>query len=413
MTINDHDQSILRPLAEQWAGIAALPVHKEKAELWRQCNDLEKARPMVWITEIPWHEFDDPFLTFRCEDEFCRWVEQFFRRNLYQWNHFPADMILEPCFYMPLVIHDSDFGIQTDEQTIEQHAGGRGIHAHEYHPVITEEKDVAKIRDPVLELDRKATDARYEALTDCFGDILPVKPCGICTIWFSPWDELITWTGVEEGLINLALKPDLIHAAMDRLVNAHLARLAQWEQLNVLCVREANYRVGSGGFAYTKDLPAADFNPDRVRPVDQWGCAAPQIFSEVSPAMHEEFALQYERRWLEKFGLAYYGCCEPLHHKIDMLKNVKNLRKISMNYKVNVDTAVRNVADRYVFSYKPNPASVAVDNWNPEAVRQDIKTVLDKAQDCIVEIILKDISTIRQDPRRLEEWERIVMDLVT
>jgi hypothetical protein len=27
--------------------------------------------------------------------------------------------------------------------------------------------------------------------------------------------------------------------------------------------------------------------------------------------MHEEFALQYEKRWLERFGLTYYGCCEP------------------------------------------------------------------------------------------------------
>ena len=57
MVISSHDKTILRRLAEQWAAIAALPVHKEKAELWRRCNDLEKVRPMVWITEIPWHEF--------------------------------------------------------------------------------------------------------------------------------------------------------------------------------------------------------------------------------------------------------------------------------------------------------------------------------------------------------------------
>ncbi len=44
---------VLRKLAEDWAGIADLPVHKEKACLWQKLNDLESERPMVWINEIP------------------------------------------------------------------------------------------------------------------------------------------------------------------------------------------------------------------------------------------------------------------------------------------------------------------------------------------------------------------------
>ena len=50
------DREILRALASELAEVAALPVHAEKAELWRQLNDLESSRPMVWINEIPWHE---------------------------------------------------------------------------------------------------------------------------------------------------------------------------------------------------------------------------------------------------------------------------------------------------------------------------------------------------------------------
>ena len=38
--------------------VAALPVHREKAGLWRKLNDLQSARPMVWINEIPWHEMN-------------------------------------------------------------------------------------------------------------------------------------------------------------------------------------------------------------------------------------------------------------------------------------------------------------------------------------------------------------------
>ena len=52
------EKETLRGLARELAAIAALPVHKEKAGLWRKLNDLESVRPMVWINEIPWHEMN-------------------------------------------------------------------------------------------------------------------------------------------------------------------------------------------------------------------------------------------------------------------------------------------------------------------------------------------------------------------
>ena len=57
--VSDNDRTVLRRLAEQVASIASLPVHREKAELWRRVNDLEPVRPMVWINESPWHELEN------------------------------------------------------------------------------------------------------------------------------------------------------------------------------------------------------------------------------------------------------------------------------------------------------------------------------------------------------------------
>ena len=53
MEISQRDTDVLQCLAEQQAEIAALPVHREKAELWRKLNQLEPVRPMIWINEIP------------------------------------------------------------------------------------------------------------------------------------------------------------------------------------------------------------------------------------------------------------------------------------------------------------------------------------------------------------------------
>lgn len=53
--------------------------------------------------------------------------------------------------------------------------------------------------------------------------------------------------------------------------------------------------------------------------------------SEVSPAMHEEFELEYMMPIFERFGAVYYGCCEPLHLKTEMIRKYPNVRKISMS----------------------------------------------------------------------------------
>jgi hypothetical protein len=67
------------------------------------------------------------------------------------------------------------------------------------------------------------------------GDILIVKKCGVFHSWFSPWDVLVEWWwGVQEVFMDLAMRPELDHLAIDRLVNANISRLDQWERLGLL-----------------------------------------------------------------------------------------------------------------------------------------------------------------------------------
>ena len=70
---------------------------------------------------------------------------------------------------------------------------------------------------------------------------------------------------------------------------------------------------------------------------------------------------------------------------------------------------MEKVGTDYVLSRKPNPAVFAADGWNPERARQDLKEFLEQARGCHVELIMKDISTVRYDPRRLWEWSEIAM----
>ena len=208
-------------------------------------------------------------------------------------------------------------------------------------------------------------------------------------------------------------RPQFVHKLISRLVEVYLHCLDQYEDLGLLALNNTNVRIGSGAYGYTRELPTIAYDPLKVRPGDIWGCAAAQIFSSVSPEMHEEFALQYERRWLERFGLSYYGCCEPLHEKINLLESVTNLRKVSVSPWVKMEQAAEAISNKYVLSLKPNPSLLAKDQFIPDEARHVLEEQLltAKRYGCRVEIVLKDISTVRHEPARLFAWVKTAEEL--
>ena len=414
------DKAILRELALRFAETTVDAGQPAVVQEWKRLNSLKPGRSMLWICEIPWHEMNvDNELTLQCIDPFCRQQETILRRALYQWRHMRADMITEAKIYSPLSIQDSGFGITEDTDHVITDAANPVISRH-FKPQIASEDDLEKIRIPVVEYNTEESEKTYEQMQDLFGDILAVERQGIPGFWFAPIDLLIKWWGVQELLTDLIMQPELLHKTIQRLVDACIHRLEQYEALRLLSLNngflmsEDNpyHSLGSGGIGLTDELPALDFDGSHVRIKDLWGCSSTQIFSEVSPAMHEEFALYYEIQWLKRFGLTYYGCCEPLHKKIEIIKKIPNLRKISMSRWVNIEQAAEYIGASYVFSYKPNPGIFAAEHWDINTARNELKDVLDKTKGCVLEIIMKDISTVRYSPQRLWEWVQMAIELV-
>ena len=143
-----------------------------------------------------------------------------------------------------------------------------------------------------------------------------------------------------------------------------------------------------------------------------WGCSNAQIFSEVSPEMHWEFALKHDLRWLARWGLIYYGCCEPLDRKIDILRRIPNLRKISVSPWCKTERVVEQIGARLRHEPQAEPGDLGRRRWHPERARQDLGDFLEKARGrCHVELIMKDISTVRYQPQRLWEWAAIAMEI--
>ncbi len=406
------EKDTLRSLAEEIAKIACLPVHQEKARLWEALNDLHSERPMVWINEIPWNEMNvNDELTLHCRDPWARVHEYEMRKTVYQWRHMPGDMIVSDFIECPLAIHSTDFGIHEEVDTVAMDSTSDIVSRH-FHVQIREPEDLAKIKMPVIRHHEEVTELIYQTMCELYRDIIPVRRVGQTHIWFTPWDYLIRWWGLEEAMMDLIMRPDMVHEAVERMVDAWMVELDQFVEQNLLSLDCNNTRIGSGGYGYTSELPGDEYDPEYVKPHNMWGCSNAQIFSDVSPEMHWEFALKHDLRWLERWGLTYYGCCEPLDRKIGLLRKIPNLRKISISPWNDMERIVEEMGGDYVFSRKPNPAIFAEDNWNPDKARAELVEVIEKARDtCHIEFIMKDISTVRYKPQRLWEWAQIAMEV--
>jgi hypothetical protein len=411
--LSTYERDTLKKLGEELAAIAALPVHREKAALWRKLNDLESERPMVWINEIPWHEMNvDEELTLCCRDPWARELEDRLRKEIYQWKHMSADMVANDFIDCPLAIHSTDFGIHEDVDVARTDETSDIVSRH-FKVQIREPEDLEKIKMPAVTHYAEMTERAFQVMTELFANILPVRKVGQTHIWFSPWDYLIRWWGIEEAMIDLLTRPQLVHDAVERMVRAWMVELDQFEEQNLLSLDCRNIRIGSGGYGYTDELPGDAHDPDWVRPKDMWGCSNAQIFSGVSPQMHWEFAVEHDLQWLARWGLTYYGCCEPLDRKIDLLRKIPNLRKISVSPWNDIGRVIEEAGSDYVLSVKPSPAIFAEERWNPEKASAEIRRVLELAGgNCHIEFIMKDISTVRYKPQRLWEWESLTMEMI-
>ena len=410
MSPSKSDREVLRELGKQVAEIAALPVQQETISLWKASNGLEPVRPMVMIDQICWHEMEvDSELTLQTEDHFCRQIETQLRRDLYCWKHMRADMVIEPWVDVPKVIRGAGFGMRIIEERAVSDPNNSVV-GHQYFDQLETEEDLVKIKMPQVVLDEAATAQVEERAHDIFDGVLPVRMQGILP-GFAPWDQIVTWRGTTNAIIDLVDRPEFVHQLMSRLTDAHMSALDQLEAQGLLGYGQA--RIHCTG-AYSDELPAAGFDPQHPRPVDLWTSGQAQIFSTVSPAMHQEFELDYANPWYARFGLVYYGCCEPLDDKIDIIRRIPHVRKISMSPWVDVEKGAERIGSDFVFSRKPSPAFLAIDPWDPDAVQVDLQETLDACtrHGCPLEFILKDISTVRYQPQRLWEWVDVAMRVV-
>lgn len=397
------DIAILRDLAKHYVDICQKPVQQERRVLWQQKNSLKMVRPLIYVRSYAWSEM--PHAKCKCEDPFYREHEDFFRQMLFR-DTFNDDSIFEPWVTVRSSYKCTGWGISGSRNFSDEPRG-----SWKFNYPIKALEDIEKLRAPWHEIDEEKTACNVDRLREAISDIITVNvdrgPA------YRMWEgdistKLGCLRGIENFMVDMIDNPAWLHKLLAFMRDGISRTHEQAEATNDwgLCTHQ------NQAMPYSQELsdPAANING--VKRSQLWGYMAAQELTCVSPQMHDEFMLQYQLPILKKFGLVAYGCCEDLTHKIDILRQIPNLRRIAVAPVADVLKCAEQIGTDYVLSYRPSPADMVSYGFDPDRIRRILRRDLESCRECPVDITLKDVETVQSDPERVYHWVRIVREVI-
>ena len=401
--ISRKDKDILRRLATKVACLSNRPIEEEKRKLWHEHNSLKPVRPLIFCDpENGWNEIitQDQI---DCKGELAQRWEMVLHKEIFWGESMLDDKVIEPYFDIGYTYNEGSWGVEPI-----MHGGNDGG-SYVWEAPLKKYSDIDKVHFPIVNVDYKATQKTLEVANDTFGDLLRVRKTGVWWWTLGMTFTLVLLRGLETIMIDMYDNPKLIHRLMKIISEGTLEKLNFLEENGLLSLNIDRY-VGSGGFGYTKELPAEGFDDSKVRTIDMWGFCDSQETIGISPQMFEEFVFPYQLPILKRFGLNCYGCCEPLDKRWHIIKNIPNLRRVSVSPWSDLEKMAENLEDKYVYSMKPIPTPLAVAVLDEGFVRKKIREALEITKGCVVEVIMKDNNTIGKNPENVINWVRIVRE---
>ena len=216
---------------------------------------------------------------------------------------------------------------------------------------------------------------------------------------------------MEPLLTALADNPEGVHRLLGFLRDDHLGLIDQIEAQQGWTPNWQCQNVGSGGIGCCDELPGKDYD-GHILTRHRWGFAESQETVGVSPRMFERHVLPFQIPLLERYGLNCYGCCEPVHQRLEsILTKVPRLRRLSVSPWADQEQVAERVGKSLIFSRKPNPALVCA-QFAEDTIREDLARTVRLADRCCIEFVLKDTHTIQGQPWRLQRWLAMAYEAV-
>jgi hypothetical protein len=402
---NQKDIQVLRKLVEEYNKVCHDDIQDQRRKLWSAHHSLKETPTLIYVREgVALDEIIRPEDA-ECSDPMFRAHEIWIKKLLYR-AAVGDDYVFEPWLTLVASHKVTGWGLEV-ETNYSNEAGG----AYKHISPLKELDDFKKMIVPDHVIDEEQTERNFNKLNDAVGDLIEIH------VDRGPAYRM--WSG--DIATNLGALRGIETVMLDMMDNPEwLKEVAQFMSDGILRTHEQAEKAGDWSLAehYNQAIPYADelkwpkANSRPAKREELWGFFAAQELTLISPEMHDEFMLQYQIPIMEKFGLTAYGCCEDLTNKIDILRQVKNLRRISVAPSANVRKCAEQIGTDYVMSWRPNPAEMVCCGFDPDHIKKVVKEAVDACKGCHMDITLKDVQTVENDPERLKKWVDVVRSVL-
>jgi hypothetical protein len=404
--VSPRDRAIIREYAKRVAEIATDPSQEIKKQLWLRHNALGETRPLIFADpENAWYEII-PAAELLCEGSLARLWEFKLLKEIFWAERIQDDRVIEPAFTVYHVFEESERGF--DVKIIGGDTGG----AYRWDAPLSDYADVEKLKPRTIIVNPEKTSKLYDLANDVVGDILEVRLAGVWWWSHGMTSDLILLRGFERVLYDMHDNPDDLHRLMAFLRDENLAKLDFLQSNGLLSLNNGGDFVGTGGYGWSGELPAAGFDGQRVRTQDMWGFGESQETIGVSPQRFEEFVFAYQLPILERFALNIYGCCEPLDDRFDIIKRIPRLRKVTVSPWSDPWGMAEKIGSKYIYSRKVNPAEIALPVIDETQIRKGLRDTFapTSRNKCRVEILMRDVMTLGGNPENIIRWTQIARE---
>jgi hypothetical protein len=256
VAVSSHDREVLRRLAARLRVAAEHPDMSRRRVLWYEHNALRGRQPMILcFPEGAWGELL-PDSALQCTDPTLRRWEWTLRHRLYQWEVLRDDNTQEPYFDLNWHVTVGDFGVQAPRT----HGADRGSYVWDP-PIKDLDRDLGKLHYRELAVDRAATQRDLDLAWSLFGDLLPPRLRGGFWWTMGLTQDAIFLVGLEQLMLLMYDHPAGLHRLMAFLRDEQMRFITWFEQQGLLTLNNLNDYTGSGGVAYTDELPGTGHEP--------------------------------------------------------------------------------------------------------------------------------------------------------
>jgi len=395
---------VLADLAQGLLAIWHSPEQDRRRRLWADhfngrtrevavsCAMFQGWQDLVWRQILP----EDVFIH---KEGMARIIEMHLRHRLWRAAHIPDDTPLDPTLVLwalPPLAADELWGVPlaTDSTGVE---GG----AYKPRPPLGESELIRRLRAPTFRFDAEAMQRQEEEVSALIGDTLPIVfRCD--ALHNGPFEWAVRLRGIDNLLLDCYDRPEWLKELMDFLSRA----IVQYHR-----EREAAGFV-HGPTESALHSPWDDWESAPVnRLLESWGYLHAQSAASYGPATYAEFVQPYNVPIAELFGKVYYHGCEDLTRKVEIIRELPNLREFHVSPWSQVAPIAEALPEHVVIEVHSHPTNVLF-LWGAEEMRAELRGLAQAAGDHLFNLKLCDIQTINADGgQALITWSRIAKEV--